>query len=275
MLSVQHARPSLELAHCVYGYVQRVSQPDQSSHPHIVEPVVARSGSMLEFQFGEPLDAPIYGLDLPNPSVPITIVGPIRARNVRLIIRSGLEGFTVLFRPLGLYTVFAIPLARFVGTGTEGGAVLGAPVGALYEQLGNLRSFADRIKVVESFLTERLRRRRPLHPAESALRILASTNKQRTVRSVAAQTGISTRQLERLSMDYTGITPIELARLARFQKALRLRQTTTESWTWIAHAANYHDQMHMIREFRSLAGNTPERAIGDLSPDHLISFMCR
>ncbi len=99
MLSVQHAAPSPELAQYIYSYVQRVSEPHE---PEIVEPVLARSGSMLEFQFGDPYDVPVYGLDLPNPSVPITIIGPIPARNVRIIIRGRVEALTVLFRPLGL-----------------------------------------------------------------------------------------------------------------------------------------------------------------------------
>ena len=49
----------------------------------------------------------------------------------------------------------------------------------------------------------------------------------------------------------------------------------TNSWTWIAQAAEYHDQMHMIRDFRSLAGDIPERVARTLSPDHIISFMCK
>ncbi len=44
-----------------------------------------------------------------------------------------------------------------------------------------------------------------------------------------------------------------LSRLGRFQKALRLRQATGRSWTWIAHEAHYHDQMHLIREFQEFA----------------------
>jgi len=271
MLLVDHARPSPELAPYLYGYVQRISEPHQ---PDIIEPVVARTGSMLEFQFGDQYDVPVYGLDLPNPSVPITIIGPIPARNVRVIIRGRVEALTVQFRPLGFYTVFGMPLSGFTGTGTEGGGVLGAPVRALYEQLGNLRSFAERVITIESFLLQHLHRDQSLHPAHRALQWLAS-GRQTTVHSVAAQAGISTRKLERISLEYSGLTPVQLIRLTRFQRSLWLRQQTSQSWIWIAHSAGYHDQMHMIRDFRSLAGDTPERAMHKLSKDHLISFMCK
>ena len=270
MLTVQHARSSPELAPYVFGYVLRVSDPREAE---IIEPVVARSGSMLEFQFGDQYDVPVYGLDRPNPSTPITIIGPIPARNVRVVIRGRVEALAVLFRPLGFYSIFGIPLSKFTGTGTEGSSVLGAPVRRLYEHLGNLRSFPDRIQCLEHFLLQRLHPGQSLHAAHRALQILAFAGKQRTVRHVAAQTGISTRQLERIALEYTGVTPVLLARLARFQKALRLRRQTNHTWAWIAHASEYHDQMHMIRDFRSLAGDTPERAIRNLAPEHLINFM--
>ncbi len=272
MLSVQHAQPSPQLTPFLYGYVQRVSEPHW---PEIVEPVVGRSGSMLEFQFGDPYDVPVYGLDLPNPSVPVTVIGPMMSRRVRLIIQGRVEAFVVLFRPLGLYEIFGIPLAPLAGTGTEGGGVLGSAVERLYEQLGDLRSFIDRVSVVEAFLLQRLRRHRPLHPAHRALQALASSKAHVMVADLADQAGISTRQLERLSLDCCGVSPRMLARLTRFQRALKLRQRHGGSWTRIAHAANYHDQMHMIRDFRELAGSTPEQAIQEISADHLISFMCQ
>lgn len=270
MLSVEHADPSAELRPFLYGYVQRTSEPYK---PAIVEPVVARAGSMLEFQFGDPFNVPAYGIDQPNLSDPITVVGPIGARRVRIIIQGRIEALTVLFRPFGFFALFGIPLGRFAGTGTEGGGVFGAPIRHLNEQLGNLSFFAQRVSALEAFLSHRLRKCRPLHPAHRALQSLTSMTAQRTLSNVSGEVGISTRQLERISLDYTGVTPKALARLARFQRALRLRQTTTQNWTWIAHAANYYDQMHMIREFRELAGDTPERAIRQISSDHLISFM--
>jgi len=271
MLNVQHARPSPELAPYVYGYVLRVSDPRE---PEVVEPVVSRSGSMLEFQFGDQYDVPVYGLDRPNPSNPITVIGPIPARNVRVVIRGRVEALAVLFRPLGFYAIFGIPHSPFTGIGTEGGGVLGVPVRRLYQHLGNLRSFPDRIQSVERFLLQHLHRGQSLHRAHRALSVLVSPGRQSMVHTVAAQAGISTRQLERISLESIGVSPILLARLTRFQQALRLRQQTAQSWAWIAQAADYHDQMHMIRDFRSLAGDTPERAMAKLAPEHLISFMC-
>jgi AraC-like DNA-binding protein len=45
------------------------------------------------------------------------------------------------------------------------------------------------------------------------------------------------------------------------------------SWIHVAHEANYYDQMHMIRDFRDLAGDTPGKVLQQVTPDHLISFL--
>ncbi len=39
-----------------------------------------------------------------------------------------------------------------------------------------------------------------------------------------------------------------------------------------AHETDYHDQMHMIRDFREFSGVAPGRIINQITRDHLISL---
>ena len=44
------------------------------------------------------------------------------------------------------------------------------------------------------------------------------------------------------------------------------------SWLTIAHEFGYHDQMHMIKDFQKLSGDTPSgilSTLGDMRPDAL------
>jgi AraC-like DNA-binding protein len=84
--------------------------------------------------------------------------------------------------------------------------------------------------------------------------------------------GVNRRQLERKSLAYAGVPPKTLTRIARFIRALRLRTERSLSWTQIAHAANYHDHMHMIRDFREFAGEAPTSALQEIAPEHLIHY---
>lgn len=60
-----------------------------------------------------------------------------------------------------------------------------------------------------------------------------------------------------------------LRRIAHFERALRLKIGSGRRWTDIARAADYYDQMHMVREFRALAGAVPDSAFKQLSPGHI------
>ena len=63
-----------------------------------------------------------------------------------------------------------------------------------------------------------------------------------------------------------------MTRISRFQSAVLTRSTGDINWTEIAHASGWYDQMHMIRDFRVFAGETPSRAMKQLAPEHLIRF---
>jgi transcriptional regulator GlxA family with amidase domain len=54
------------------------------------------------------------------------------------------------------------------------------------------------------------------------------------------------------------VTPKTAARILRFERATHLvRGARPERLAWIASKCGYHDQAHMTREFRTLAGITP------------------
>jgi AraC-like DNA-binding protein len=67
-----------------------------------------------------------------------------------------------------------------------------------------------------------------------------------------------------------GMSPKMLVRIARFQRALRMKSANSGSWAAVAHKLDYFDQMHMIRNFKAFAGEAPGRALEQTAPDHLM-----
>ena len=84
---------------------------------------------------------------------------------------------------------------------------------------------------------------------------------------------MSVRQYERRFLDEIGITPKLFARITRYQMAMDAKVATpARSWIAIAHEFGYHDQMHMIKDFQKLSGNSPRGIIselGDMRPEAL------
>jgi transcriptional regulator GlxA family with amidase domain len=95
------------------------------------------------------------------------------------------------------------------------------------------------------------------------------------VSQLARDAGLGVRQFERNFMQAIGVTPKRFARVARFQSALDAKLAWPDrSWLHIAHDLEYFDQMHMIRDFQSLGGETPTQLLsqlGDARPPALLA----
>jgi AraC-like DNA-binding protein len=80
-----------------------------------------------------------------------------------------------------------------------------------------------------------------------------------TVDHLARQVGLTPRHLERRFKNEVGISPKRLARITRFQCALRLldRLDSPQRGTHTAAECGYADQAHFIRDFREMAGCPP------------------
>jgi transcriptional regulator GlxA family with amidase domain len=70
---------------------------------------------------------------------------------------------------------------------------------------------------------------------------------------------VTRRHLERLFDAAVGLPPKHLARLTRFQRAIRILESEAHGPRGVraAHACGYADQAHFIRDFHALAGCAP------------------
>jgi AraC-like DNA-binding protein len=85
------------------------------------------------------------------------------------------------------------------------------------------------------------------------------TQGQVSVETIAAHAGVSRRHLERAFLHGVGLSPKRLARITRFQRAVRVLEQADgpRPGTVTAAACGYADQSHFIREFQELAGCSP------------------
>ncbi|MBB5061177.1 AraC-like DNA-binding protein [Granulicella aggregans] len=267
MLTTQSAIPDAVLEPFVHCYVRRVSKAGE-----VIEPVFPRTATMLIFQFAAVYEVKEYETEQRRRSWAATVVGPIAARRTRLILRDHVDSLDVLFRPLGMYRLFGVPISPLAGGGAEGHAVFGPQISSLYQRLGNAESFADRVRLLDRFFLHRLQQARPLDPTARAMHRLALG--RCNVGDAARMIGISERQFERRSQQWAGVSPKALARVSRFQRAIAEYRSSRGSWLDIAHNVGYYDQMHMVRDFHDLGGGAPTQVVKAIADEHLISFCC-
>lgn len=70
---------------------------------------------------------------------------------------------------------------------------------------------------------------------------------------------MTTRSLARRFAALVGLSPKRFARVRRCQRLLRVAAGAgaAPDWARLAAECGYHDQAHLIHEFRELAGSTP------------------
>lgn len=250
-------------------YVRAFAQREISGSPDIVQPVPANLDSTLELDFG---NTPIveYANGVTQLGITNSVVGPHTYRRALIRLRGAIQSFGVFFRPLGLWQLFRIPLRLLVNQAYSAEALLGSEVKGLWQRMAEDSCFEKRVHLVEQYLlplAAKVSGRNEL--VSSALQILEFQGAP-SIAKLAGSAGLSVRQFERRFLYEIGMAPKLFARIARYQLALDSKLAApARSWLDIAHEFGYHDQTHMIKDFRSLSGSSPSGLLlqlGDMRP---------
>lgn len=118
---------------------------------------MARLEQAFEFHFRDPYEVALYGSEASGDCPPSIVVGPQTHRRAQLILQGTISAFAVMLRPAGFHRLFRLPLHHFVDRGIDAQALLGPSVAHLRERLGNAETFAERVRLTEEFLLQRLR----------------------------------------------------------------------------------------------------------------------
>jgi AraC-like DNA-binding protein len=182
------------------------------------------------------------------------IAGPdTGARVVALAPGSRLVG--VRLRPGVAGEVLGLPASELCDISLDSADVLGRDVAAAL--LEALASGQDAHALLSQAVE--LRAVRAPDPLVSAA-VVALARPRARVGSVAAELGVSARQLQRRVSDAVGYGPKTLQRVLRFR---RLQALAPAPLVELALDAGYADQAHMTAEVTRLAGVSPVRFLKD------------
>ncbi len=114
-------------------------------------------------------------------------------------------------------------------------------------------------RLLDQMLLQRLR---ALHPARAPASVdlveqLLVDPDLTSVETIAERTGLSLRQIERISMRSYGMSPKQVIRKFRFLRTVStLAKSPDASWRDMIDVL-YYDQSHFIRDFKQFTGLTP------------------
>jgi len=197
------------------------------------------------------------------------LVGP-QLHRVDLTMGHNMLVIIVWFLPGAMHRLLRVPMDEMLGRPIDSTLLLGKEIDLVSEQLNNTIDFTVMIKIVESYLLKKAKGLKGTLPVEQVLASIIQNKSTPDVDSLARQACVSNRQLERQFKERTGMPPKVFLRLIRFSKAWLIREKDSDiSWMKIAHACDYADQMHMVRDFKDFAGVTPGILQSDLERSSL------
>jgi AraC-like DNA-binding protein len=139
--------------------------------------------------------------------------------------------------------------------------VVGADAKELHERLKNALLLNDQLDLLENFLKSRFpiadKKQHRFNIVDNVIADVKRDDFFDNIEDVAFKYGVSSRYLQKLFLEFTGLTPKLYHKITRFQKSLLLAGNSNESLTSIAYLSGYFDQSHFVRDFKTFTGIPP------------------
>jgi AraC-like DNA-binding protein len=221
---------------------------------------------MLVLNFGPPVRLSFGGEAFDDREVRQTaVVGPLR-KLLNYELKPGSDLIVATFVLDGFYRLFGVSPPEL-----PGGALLdpeslpsGAGFGALWDTLRQMHSLPDRIGFLHAYLAALVQ-----GSDAASLPLLDAIPYFRDpgvnpARAVAIDHQLSDRTVQMRFEKYVGFSPKEMVRFVRFKQVLYhlVRQPGQPvDWHELVVRFGYHDQSHLIKDFRHFLGTTPRQFV--------------
>jgi AraC-like DNA-binding protein len=170
----------------------------------------------------------------------------------------------VCFQPGFIYQFLGrIPVREFQGKEIDAEYLSDQGIKILNEQLRETADYQKMIWLIENYLLNRLNNIKiSMLPIDRAIFALRNSKSPLSLAWLADQACLSHRQFERNFTERIGMSPKFYARIARFDRAYKLKlQAPERDWLDVAYQCGYFDFSHLMRDFRQFAEVTPSLLI--------------
>ena len=192
------------------------------------------------------------------------------------------EFMVVRFTPLGAHLFLRLPMHLIANEALDLDLIDPPLARAVKGRVGAARAWADRFAAMDLLIAERMAEAERSRAIHAAWRRLVASDGRIAIGSLASEMDCSRRTMIERFRTQVGLRPKTMARLLRFNRAIRLldtpvRRTADEpagkpyieadatchrpagaiQWADLAADCGYFDQAHFIREFQAFAGRTP------------------
>lgn len=261
-LATAFPHPALRtIVHGYTGYIERQTFfPSRLEVPSPQVVMIVNFGPAMKIVLPEKPEAQIelgsFVSGIYDRSVLVQSTGPMRCVQVDLT-------------PIGARLLIDQPMRELTNQSITLGVLLEDAADSIEDHLDSVKTWSDRFTILDRLLIGRVKTARPVSPGIfwGWNRLIQSGGTVK-IGQLANEIGWSRKHLNEMFQDGIGLGPKPVARMIRFDRAVRLAQIPgVPDWLEIAQLCGYSDQSHFNRDFRSFAGIKPvefaARRMGD------------
>ncbi len=171
------------------------------------------------------------------------------------------DTFAIQFYPYGFANLIKQDVRSLIDKETPIQDLFGKHKGdQLYLEIFEASDVEERIAIINGFLLDIIKRPLVIDKiVKSTVDLIAETNGGLSITEMLKKNPSIRRKLERKFSKQVGLSPKQLGRVIRLQTALKLILGGKErSLTQVAYQADYYDQAHFIKDFKTFTGNSPK-----------------
>jgi AraC-like DNA-binding protein len=167
--------------------------------------------------------------------------------------------FIVDFYPGVLYRLLGIPLQQLTNTYVDAEVFFSGDIRRVNERLNSTGCYQEMKGIIEQFLVGLVGKiKKAPHAIDQVSNLLAQQPGYASLDALADGCCLGPRQFQRTFTERMGVGPKLFARIARFDKAFRMKNNHPHlDWLTIALACGYHDYQHLVRDYLHFAAATP------------------
>ncbi|WP_405081341.1 DUF6597 domain-containing transcriptional factor [Paenibacillus chitinolyticus] len=190
------------------------------------------------------------------------IYGTNKGKTSQLLEGIG-EVFGVLFRPGGFYPFYRRPASELVNRSLPFREVFGRSCLPLEETLFSEPDEDEKVRFADDFfIRERPTADEQIEIVNSVIDYIAAHREINRVEDVGARFGISARTMQRMFSQYVGVSPKWVIKRYRLQDAaVSADEGESPDWSKLAVDLGYYDQAHLIKDFKTVIGKSPEEYV--------------
>lgn len=165
----------------------------------------------------------------------------------------------VYFRPGTLFKLLRIPMSELVNQYIDAEQFWSRDIQDVNDQLANATDYDALPRILDAFFCRKINQINPRnHPIDYAGQFIINNPQQFRLASLAGKVCMSNRVFEKRFVERVGVNPKFLARVSRFWKAYKLKESNpTLDWLSIAMHTGYTDYQHLVKDFKQFANTTP------------------